>query len=184
MKKNEFINQLRAQLKDLPAAEREEIISDYEEHFRHAKEKGRTDEEVIKRLGNPKTIAKEFTADYHLGEAKANHSLPSLTRAVFASLGLGLFNLILVLAPFVAVVGFIFSLYVLSGAFVLTPLVAVAAFAWESSVAKAIFNLFVTLILAGAGMMLYAGMNRASKAVIRWFTRYLQANLKIIKGEK
>jgi len=60
MKKREFLDLLRFYLKDMPKTVTEDIISDYEEHFAIATEKGKSEEDICKELGSPEVIAKEY----------------------------------------------------------------------------------------------------------------------------
>ncbi|EFM39721.1 hypothetical protein HMPREF0379_0510 [[Eubacterium] yurii subsp. margaretiae ATCC 43715] len=60
MKKREFLDLLRFYLKDMPKTVTEDIISDYEEHFSIATEKGKSEEEICRELGSPEAIAKEY----------------------------------------------------------------------------------------------------------------------------
>lgn len=66
MTKDQFISILSQGLYDFPANERMEIIYDYEEHFRVGKENGKTDEEIIRELGDPYTICSQYKANYEM----------------------------------------------------------------------------------------------------------------------
>ena len=60
MNKEEFLRQLSNELASLDKNEKEDILYDYEEHFRIGIEEGLTEEEISKKLGEPKGIAKQF----------------------------------------------------------------------------------------------------------------------------
>lgn len=60
MKKREFLDLLRFYLRDMPKTVTDDIISDYEEHFAIATEKGKSEEDICKELGSPEAIAKEY----------------------------------------------------------------------------------------------------------------------------
>jgi len=51
MNKKEFLGRLSELIHDLPKEEREDIIFDYEEHFRIGIEKGREEGEIAVSLG-------------------------------------------------------------------------------------------------------------------------------------
>ena len=70
MNKDEYLKELRKLLRKLPKEDREDIISDYEEHFTIGMEKGRTEEEISKALGNPKNVAKQIKADHIIKKAE------------------------------------------------------------------------------------------------------------------
>lgn len=183
MTKDKFFAELEDQLQRLPKSEREEILADYEEHFEHGRLKGRTEHEIATGLGSPKKIARELIADYHISQATENQSYPSLFRAFYTSIGLGLFNLVFMLGPFIAMLAVVFSGYVVSLAFVLTPFAGIASLAWEENMATGFLNLFITLVLAGLGLLLGVAMKRVSQKFLGWMTRYVQSNLRVIKGE-
>ena len=78
MTRDEFITILKEELKNLPSAEVEDILYDYEEHFEVGLSKGKTEEEIAKELGNPKTIAKSYKANYRINNAENNPSTKNL----------------------------------------------------------------------------------------------------------
>jgi len=57
MNKDEYLEKLTRLLKDMPKEDKEDILLDYEEHFMVGLEKGRTEEEISKALGDPETVA-------------------------------------------------------------------------------------------------------------------------------
>ncbi|MED1863032.1 DUF1700 domain-containing protein [Fictibacillus nanhaiensis] len=114
MDKNQFLQQLEKNIKPLGASEQREVIEDYEEYFEVGYESGRTDEDIIAGLGNPAKIAKEILAQSEITKAEEDPSLTNVFRAVAATLGLGLFNLIFVLAPFIVLLLWPFVLIVIS----------------------------------------------------------------------
>lgn len=60
MKKKEFLDLLRYYLRNLPSNIINDIISDYEEHFECGLQAGRSEEEIVKELGEPEKIANEY----------------------------------------------------------------------------------------------------------------------------
>ena len=73
MNKNEFIEILKSNLSKLPKDEIDDIIYDYEEHFRIGLENGKAESEIFSELGNPKAISKQFFADKSLQIATNHH---------------------------------------------------------------------------------------------------------------
>lgn len=66
MTKNEYMSKLAEALRDFDAEIREEIISDYEEHFAIGQAEGKGDEEIIAELGSIEELVNElktFTGD-------------------------------------------------------------------------------------------------------------------------
>lgn len=111
MSKEVYLNELIQYLKPLPPAEQADIIAEFREHFELAEFNGRSKEEVIAKLGNPRLVAREALAQYQIRKAGKSLSLSGVIKAVIATMSLGLFNLIIVLLPFAA------SLALLAGVF-------------------------------------------------------------------
>ena len=100
MNKEQFLKQLEASLKRLSIEERQDILQDYEEYFAIGMEKGKSEQEISASLGNPKQIAKELLASYHLDMVEQTTSAGNILRAVWAVIGLGFFNILIVLGTF------------------------------------------------------------------------------------
>ncbi|MDP5277097.1 DUF4097 family beta strand repeat-containing protein [Chengkuizengella axinellae] len=64
MNRNEFMNQLKLLLKDVHEIDRREILYDFSEHFDIGLENGKSEEELVRELGDPQVIAKDLLADY------------------------------------------------------------------------------------------------------------------------
>lgn len=62
MTRNNFLNILAQSIKHLPQEEQNEILFDYEEHFRIGLEQGKTEEEIADSLGNPAIIAAQYVS--------------------------------------------------------------------------------------------------------------------------
>lgn len=183
MTQTDFLQKLSKLLKNIPEEEKQDILSDYEEHFRFAIASGKSETEVAAELGKPETIAKECITIYHLERAEENHSMSSLFRAIFTSIGLGFFNLVFLLAPFMVVVSIIFSLFAVAIAFLITPFAAIASAITVDRITEFLLNLFVSIGLAGLGLLIGAGALKISRAFFTWTTNYVRSNLNIIKGE-
>ncbi|WP_231784076.1 DUF1700 domain-containing protein [Lentibacillus sp. JNUCC-1] len=92
-------------LKTLNKHDQAEILQDFEEHFSNGLSEGKTEYQISAALGSPRHIAKEILAEFHMEKVKHNTSAGNMMRAVWAVFGLSMFNLIIVLGPFVALVG-------------------------------------------------------------------------------
>ncbi len=60
MTKNEFMTALYQALSGLSEAERADIMSDYEEHFRMGAASGKSEQEIAESLGSPNDVAAQF----------------------------------------------------------------------------------------------------------------------------
>lgn len=69
MTKNEYLNELRKELKLNNANDIEDIIAEYDGHFEFKMEEGLTEEEIAKKLSSPKEIAKEYASDKNNNDA-------------------------------------------------------------------------------------------------------------------
>ena len=181
MNEKQFLEELKSGLHKLPESEREDIIMDFEEHFSIGKEGGKTEEEISKALGSPHQIAKEMKAAYYLEQVDHASSAGNIFRAVWATVGLGFFNLVFVLGPFIALVGIIFSGWITAFAFITAlPLVLIQAlispelFIW--------FDVFTSTALLGIGLFLLIGMLYVTRVFSKGFVRYLHFNTKLVKG--
>ena len=94
MKKAEFLKNLETALRKHNVVSVTDILSDYEEHFTHGLQKGKTEEQISESLGNPDTIAKAYETDSIIAEVKNPYKKFQFGLALKA---LGRF---IVLAPF------------------------------------------------------------------------------------
>lgn len=60
MTKAEFLQQLQNHLLPLAAADRDEILADFEEHFQAGLESGKTEAQICEELGNPYSCALQY----------------------------------------------------------------------------------------------------------------------------
>ncbi|MGY0693417.1 HAAS signaling domain-containing protein [Virgibacillus sp. FSP13] len=181
MNKEQFLKVLDKSLKKLPSDERRDIIQDFEEHFVFGLEEGKTEEEISATLGSPNQIAKELPASYHLEKVEATATTGNIIRAVWAVVGLGFFNLVIVLGPFIALAAVAFAGWASGIAFIVSPLlVLINAIIYPETFA--LFDLFFSLMLSGLGLFIAIGMFVATRKLIDGFIRYLQFNVKLVKG--
>jgi uncharacterized membrane protein len=179
MNKEQFLKQLNASLTRLSLEEREDILQDYEEYFEIGMEEGKSEQEISKSLGNPKQISKELMASYRLGQVEQTTSAGNVMRAVWAVIGLGFFNLVIVLGPFIALIGVVIAGWVSAIAFILAPLGALFNLVLGNF---QLFDLFFALGLCGIGIFIAMGMFVATSALTKGFIRYLKFNASLVKG--
>ncbi|MCZ0873193.1 HAAS domain-containing protein [Peribacillus sp. AS_2] len=179
MNKEQFLKQLNASLTRLSLEEREDILQDYEEYFEIGMEEGKSEQEISKSLGNPKQISKELMATYHLGQVEQTTSAGNVMRAVWAVIGLGFFNLVIVLGPFIALIGVVIAGWVSAIAFILAPLGALFNLVLGNF---QLFDFFFALGLCGIGIFIAMGMFVATSALTKGFIRYLKFNASLVKG--
>ncbi|MBY7142701.1 DUF1700 domain-containing protein [Virgibacillus sp. NKC19-3] len=181
MNEEQFLKKMDVALKKLPDAERLDMLNDFREHFAIGKEEGKTEEEIANNLGTPNQIAKELLATYYLEKVDDVSTTGNILRAVWAVIGLGFFNLVIVLGPFIALVVVLLTGWVSAVAFIATPLMVVANLAIYPDSFQ-YFDLFFSIALAGLGLLLAIGMVYATRFISTGFVRYLNYNVKLVKG--
>ena len=112
MTRAEFIQRLRLGLSGLPAAAMAETLADYEAHFAEGAAAGRTEAEVADALGDPSRLARELRAEAGLKKWEETRNPTSAAGAVFAVLGLGALDVLVLLPILMAVGGTLFGLIV------------------------------------------------------------------------
>lgn len=181
MNKEQFLHLLSRELEKLPQEEREDILRDFREHFHMGLEEGKTEEEIARALGSPKQIARELVATYHVEKVSEKTTIRNILRATWAVIGLGFFNLTIVLGPFLALVGIVIGGWFTGLSFVVSPVFHLMNAVFNPATFQ-LFQLFVSLALCGFGLLLVIGMFFVTKALVKLFIRYLQFNVNLVKG--
>ena len=181
MNKEQFLSQLNQSLQRLPSSEREDILQDFQEHFEIGKSEGKTEGEIAGGLGSPQQIAREMVATYRLEQVEETTSTGNILRAVWAVIGLGFFNLIIVLGPLLAVAGIVFSGWMVGISFAAAPILFVINIAIYPSVFS-LFELFSSLLLSGIGIFIIIGMFYVTRWIMKGFVKYLKFNVRMVKG--
>jgi uncharacterized membrane protein len=199
MNKREFLHILEMSLSDFTDEEKREILYDYEEHFRIGKQNGKSEDELIKELGDPNNIANQYrTSNY-----KENIEIPMDNKederpiivSMIAICGLLLFNLIFILGPFIGIVGAIIGLFAAAIALILGGIamtlgitfgvVFIPFFPQNISVPNGVSCLAIILFSIGTvalGLLFLIGMYYVGKYLYKGTVKYINWNLKIIKG--
>ncbi|CAM4407421.1 HAAS signaling domain-containing protein [Paenibacillus tarimensis] len=175
------MGELNRLLTIVPEHQRAEWLYDYELHFRMAAENGIPEEQAAAELGDPRLIAKELLLGYRVHQAEDNSTVVSVSRAVFATVGLGFFNLVFVLGPFIAVLGVLIALWAVSGALLLVA----AACIWEGYRGE-MFSLpqgfSLAAVSCGLGLLSGAGTLSLSRGFFSMTLKYLRFNTRLVRG--
>jgi uncharacterized membrane protein len=110
MTRQAFIARLRDGLRGLPPQAIADIVADYEAHFADGEAAGRTEAEVAEALGDPGRLARELRAEIGLKRWEDERSPSGAASAVFAVLGLGAIDLLILLPVLMALGGVLFGL--------------------------------------------------------------------------
>ena len=181
MNKVEFLSALERHLRKLPKNEKEDILQDYEEYFTIGVKEGKTECQIVESLGSLKQLSKELLADYHIEKMEETSSTRNIFRAVWAVIGLGLVNLVIVLGPFLGLLALLVAGWVAGIAGIVSPLLVFTS-AIANSGAFEWFDVFFSITLCGIGLFISIGIYYATVSVKRGFLRYLKYNVSIVKG--
>lgn len=181
MNKGQFLTKLDSSLKRLPLNDRQDILQDFEEHFTIGTQEGKTEEQIASLLGSPHQIAKDIIATYHLEKVETKATIGNIIRAVWATIGLGFFNLVIVIGPFLALIAVLIAGWVAGIAFIASPLLVFISLVIFPNTFE-LFNLFVSLAICGLGLFIVIGMYFATRTITQGFVRYLRFNVKLVKG--
>ena len=111
MTRQSFLARLREGLRGLPPQTVADIVADYEAHFAEGEAAGRSEAEVSAALGDPGRLAREIRAEAGLKHWEENRNPSAAAGAVFAVLGLGAIDLLVLLPVLIAVGATLFGLF-------------------------------------------------------------------------
>jgi uncharacterized membrane protein len=186
----EYIRILRDRLEGtLPAEDLEDLLSDYREHFRLGKADGRSEDELFRSLGSPDDVAREIRATHLVKKAEHSCSCRNIFHAVFATLGLGLFNRVFVLVPFLLLIAMLLLVFAIGVVFIivgpaafvyaLLQLLGLPAFSiWLSPLA----GIFLSVGITAVGLLLVIGDYYLARFFYLLGIRYLKWNIRVISG--
>lgn len=183
MTKEKFLSEIKNQLSFLSKEKLTEILSDYQEHFVMGQQEGRSEEEIAHSLGDPKTLAKQFKAEFTIAVAKENATAGNLARAVLSAIALGLFNVIIMLGPIAALFGIILALFAVALAFIGSGIaliiVSIPMFAGIMTATTMVGG----IALGALGVALFVFALATGKLFGSLLIKYLQKNVEIIKNQ-
>ena len=114
MTRQDFIARLRAGLAGLPAQTQADIVADYETHFTEGQAAGRSEADIAAALGDPDRLARELRAEAGLKRWETQRNPESAAAAVFAVLGLGAVDVLVLLPILIGVVSVLFAFFFLA----------------------------------------------------------------------
>ncbi len=111
MTRAEFMGRLRRGLGGMPAAAADDIAADYEIHFEDGAAAGRSEAKVAAALGDPDRLARELRAEAGARRWDQEKNPSAAAGAIFAVLGLGAIDLLILLPIFMSVIGVLFGFF-------------------------------------------------------------------------
>jgi uncharacterized membrane protein len=191
MLKDEFIHILESSLTGLSEVDRKDILHDYEEHFAIGYLNGRTEQEIATALGDPRTLGKEFNAITLVKKAEETPSASGIGRAILATVGLGLFNLIVVLIPFIilvivlAVLGILgFCLFCAGPIIIGCSVLEIFGIFTENLPASPYASIFFGIGTTALGLFIILGDYWLARLMYRLGIKYLKWNIAVIHGSE
>ena len=183
MNQQEFLSDLKQELINRKVQNIQEILADYEEHFTHGKQKGLAEDEIVRKLGSPSTLAKAYETESLISEVRNPETSFHMGKA------LRVVGRLLVLAPFNFLVLFIpgtvtFSL-ITAGWSIAVALLGVGFAIFSLSIFH--FGLWMAIASVAAafgliGLAVLSGiiMFWISKMVLLGLINFMQWNLKFV----
>ncbi len=198
MNKEGFLESLKRNLKNIPEEDLLEILRDYAEHISIGLNKGREESELMKSLGDPADIARQINADYHIKKAETKTSTANIFRAIYASAGMGILNLLFILPLFIVLLLLLFLLFVIPFLLIMASnMVLIACVAsilmpeyfakisgFVISLPEAVGVFFINLGFASLGYLIWIGAYHITKFLYGLVLRYLKFNLSILKNKE
>lgn len=112
MTRADFLARLKRGLVGLPVSSAADILGDYETHFTDGMAAGRTEAEVAAALGDPDRLARELKAEAGIQRWHQEKNPSAAAGAVFAVLGLGAIDILILLPILMGVVGAMFGFFI------------------------------------------------------------------------
>ncbi|HEY2662091.1 MAG TPA: DUF1700 domain-containing protein [Caulobacteraceae bacterium] len=109
MSRQVFMSRLREGLRGLPPQVADDIAADYEAHFTEGAAAGRSEAEIAAALGDPARLARELRAEASVKHWEATRNPSAAASAIFAILGLGAIDLLILLPILMSVGGTLFG---------------------------------------------------------------------------
>ncbi len=187
----EYTQSLREKLEGtIPPEELEDLLSDYAEHFRMGRAEGRSEEDLWRSLGSPDDAAREIRAAHLVRKAESDRSWNNIIHAVFATLGLGLFNMVFVLVPFILLVVMLLVIFIVGISFAVfgpiafgSSLLMLAGIPAPALTTNPAAGVFLSIGITSTGLLFIIGDYYLARFFYRVGIQYLKWNIRIITKE-
>lgn len=182
MTKQQFLYELKRELKGLPEHEIDALIEDYEAHFSFGAQNGKTEEHIAKELGSPEHIAREAFAEMNVQRPIPQQtSAASTSRTIFSMLGLLFLNILLAIPIGASIWVAWLALGISAIAGIISPFLALLNFLAQQSFSGIV--LFTSITFCGFGILLALGAYYSGLALARVTLHYVRWNNQVAKGE-
>ena len=182
MNKQEYLRLLDRYLTRVTPEERRDILNEYETHFISGKEAGKTEEEISKELGNPKSIGREMSATSAMDKVEDSKNPNNVINAIIAVMGLSILNFFVVFVILTTLLGILFGLITATATLLVSPvLLLVKGFVDGFSMIIPV-ETYTVFAMFGVGLMLLVITYLACKWSFILFMKYLRWNINVVKG--
>ena len=178
MTKSQYLTELEKRLGALGREERAELLADYEAHFESGRAAGKTDEEIARRLGPPQLVAREILYQLSVDRARSEPTLRRIAGAVFAGIGLGVMQVMVLLVPFLCGLLVLAGLFAASVYLVASPVLFLLQ---DGGAAGFLWMLPLLAGLVGVGLILWVAAVKGSSLLGKWMLGILQTNVESIR---
>lgn len=187
MTKNEFMSALKAELERNQVPHISDILADYEEHFLHASESGKSEQAISEKLGNPGTIARAYETEKLISQVKDpknQFQIGTALKILGRLLVIAPFNFIILFIPGI----FIFAMLVAGWSMVLASGgVAMGILGSAFKISFASHSIWTAVAFGssffaslGGALLIALVMFGISKFILLALINYLQWNLKFV----
>ncbi|MGO4374129.1 HAAS signaling domain-containing protein [Paenibacillus sp. 2TAB19] len=181
MTKQSYMNELNRLLRNVSEEQRKEWLYDYYLHFEQAAQNGQSEEEAALELGDPRHIAGELLLGYRVEQAETSKTYRGLSRAVFATVSLGLFNLIFIIGPYVALAAVLLSMWAVALSIAFVGFATIADSFWVETFTKP-QALSLALICFSVSILLGIGLKKLTSLFYIMTLKYLKFNTRVVRG--
>ncbi|EGS40552.1 hypothetical protein SEVCU116_1720 [Staphylococcus capitis VCU116] len=181
MDKITFLNELELALDDLPRREKDNKMYEYENLFYEEELKGRSEEQIVNKLKDPYDIAKEIKAKSAISYDKSKPTIQNITRAIIASLSLGILSLFIILVP-VAIIAFLILLLMFTAVCLLFSPLILISYSIINGFYNSLSNILFSISLTGLGIIFIVLTLKIIGLVHNLILKYLSWYIKTVKG--
>jgi uncharacterized membrane protein len=166
---NEFLAAFSASLKHMRADEKEDILQDFREHFEIGRESGKSEEEIASELGDPRQLARMYSAESATNRAVESKGLKNTLRMLGAIIRYKIGGGLLIILLYFVCLSVTLMLFGFAAGLMTGGAGCVAMMALELTKGIYIYALlafFASLLLSCGGALWWKGTVRLWKATI------------------
>ncbi len=165
----EFLNVFYTSLKHMRAEEKQEVLQDFREHFEIGLSSGKTEKEIAAELGDPRQLARMYSAESAAGRAAETRGFKDTLRMIGAIISYKIGGGLLIFTLYLFCLGLTLSLFAAAIALIAGGTGCAVFIALELARGYwgyALLALFGTLTLICGGLLWWNGTIRLWKATI------------------